>query len=88
MKRIDDEYILTTGKRIYPNRGIIGLTEVGGEFKIYEGYDGTWLTEGEVNQNNAYSEDDIELTNAEVEEIATYMSWRWLKLAHNLKTIK
>lgn len=65
-----DGYELSTGKRIYPNKGIIGLTEYKG-FKIYEGYDGSWLTEDEV------SDEFIELTMIEIKEIALYMINIW-----------
>lgn len=71
-------YLLNTGKEIYPNRGIIGLTETEG-LKIYEGYDGSWITENEV-----IDEEDIELTNKELKEIALYMSKLWHKFASEL----
>jgi hypothetical protein len=78
MERIKDSYKLSTGKLIHPNKGIIGLTEYEG-FKIYEGYDGTWLTENEV-----YDKIFVELTNNEQKEIALYMSNLWLTMANNL----
>lgn len=69
----NDSYELTTGKVIHPNNGIIGLREVEG-FKIFEGYDGSWITESEEDEPEL-----IELTNEEVKEIALYMSELWLK---------
>lgn len=78
-----DEYILSTGKKIMPHKGIIGLTEEGGEFKIYEGYDGSWIAENEI-KGTGYTKDDIELTNEELKEIALYMSELWRKFASEL----
>ena len=78
MELTSEGYKLSTGKTIDPNNGIIGLTETKG-FKIYEGYDGTYITEKE-----AIDEDDIELTNEELKEIALYMSQLWLKYANVL----
>lgn len=71
-------YLLSTGKEMHPNRGIIGLTETEG-LKIYEGYDGSWTTEKE-----ALEDEDIELTNKELKEIALYMSQLWHKFASEL----
>ncbi len=79
MKLIDkDSYLLSTGKTIHPNKGIIGLTEVE-EFKIYEGYDGTWTTEDEV-----VEKEFIDLTNEELKEIAFYMAELWDKYLKQL----
>ena len=78
MERINDSYKLSTGKFIHPNNGIIGLTECD-DLKIYEGYDGTWTTKDE-----AFNEDDIDLTDVERTEIALYMSDLWRKLADTL----
>ncbi len=78
MEKIKDSYKLSTGKIIHPNRGIIGLREHEG-FKIYEGYDGSWTT-----KENAFDEDDIELTDSELKEIALYMSDLWRAWANVL----
>lgn len=78
-----DSYLLSTGKLIHPNRGIIGLTEAEEGLKIYEGYDGDWVIESEI-EGSAYTKDNIELTNEEVREIAEYMSKLWQRLADSL----
>lgn len=75
-----DSYELSTGKVIHPNRGIIGLTEAEEGLRIYEGYDGNWIVESEI-EGSAYTKDNIELTNEEVREIAIYMSKLWQRLA-------
>ena len=76
MERINDSYKLSTGKLIHPNRGIIGITEHEIGYKIYEGYDGSWTT-----KDDAFDEDDIELTDIELKEIALYMSDLWRAMA-------
>lgn len=78
MERINDSYKLSTGKIIHPNNGIIGLSEVDG-FKVYEGYDGSWSTE-----DTAYDQEDVDLTNTELKEIALYMSNLWKNMADEL----
>lgn len=78
-----DSYLLSTGKLIHPNRGIIGLTEAEEGLKIYEGYDGTWITENQI-EGTGWTKDNIELTNEEVKEIALYMSKLWQRLADSL----
>lgn len=78
MKLIGKGYKLSTGKIITPNNGIIGLTEING-FEISEGYDGTYITEKE-----AAFQEDIELTNQELKEIALYMSQLWMNYANIL----
>lgn len=83
MKLINtDSYLLSTGKEIHPNCGIIGLTEVKG-LKIYEGYDGSWIAENEI-EGTAYTKDDIELTNKELKEIALYMRDLWNRFGAGL----
>lgn len=63
--------ILSTGKSIYCNRGIIGLCPDGW---VYEGYDGTILQDGE----DEFPEDfPLRLTHAERVELADIMLTRW-----------
>lgn len=56
-----DEYILSSGKRLYSNNGIIGLSP---RFSVYHGYDGHLCS-------------DDELTKAERAELADYMISMW-----------
>lgn len=79
MQKIKDGYKLTTGKKIYPNKGILGISECDERFRIYEGYDGFWTTE-----EDAFYKDEIELTNVELKEIALYTAELWRAMANSL----
>jgi hypothetical protein len=79
MKRHEDGYILNSGKVIWPNRGIIGLAERPDGYEIFEGYDGSWITE-----TDGYDEECIELKNSDLKEIALYMSDLWADWANKL----
>jgi len=60
-----DGFILSTGKKIYANRGILGISQKSAEegWSITEGYDGGIATE--------------ELTKQEAIEMATYAIILW-----------
>mgnify|MGYP001607305997 CR=1 FL=1 len=60
----DDVLVLSSGKRIYANRGILGIRD--GDNTIYDGYDG-----------EVWSGGDQCLTHAERAEIADYMIALW-----------
>lgn len=64
MKRTDNGYVLSTGKELDANFGIVGLSP--DEDRLYEGYDG-WLDEFVVDK----------LTREEKQEIADYMIDLW-----------
>jgi len=70
MKIEGERLIFSTGKELYPNNGIIGLSP---KLEVYEGYDGPiWYPEiGEF-------DDTQTLTPLELIELGLYMSERWL----------
>jgi len=84
MKKKDTDsniFILSTGREISANRGIIGLSEPGkdGEWEISEGYDGEifstwddWRNEGD------------RLAPGEQREIAEYMINLWKRFRENI----
>lgn len=73
MERSGDGYVLSTGKRIYANNGIVGLLYRNPrDIEITEGYDGgVWS-----NRDNEYVHEDS-LTPEEVAEIAEFMIQQW-----------
>ena len=64
-----DEYVLTSGRRVYANNGIIGIDHAG---DIWEGYDGE-LSAG----YDAKACTPLTFTDAERSEIADAMIARW-----------
>lgn len=81
MKRISDEsFMLSTGKVIHPNDGVIGLAEYKGRYRLFGGFDDEfWL-----NQDTSH-EKYADLTNAEAKEIAIFMVVQWTNFAATLK---
>jgi hypothetical protein len=84
-KLTEESYELSTGKVIYPNCGIIGLSEneVNG-FSITEGYDGYFMYPA---SEDHYDTPDLtpDLTADEAKELALYMSELWLRFSISLK---
>lgn len=76
---IDGEVLVfSTGKRIYANRGIIGLSEeiISDEYDLFaEGYDGMVYR----NYTSVDGERVSTLTNEEKIELAEYMIGLWTK---------
>ena len=66
MKIKGDAIILSTGRKICANKGIVGICPKG---DIYSGYDGIIHIDGWA--------DETVLTNDELMEIAAYMVSRW-----------
>jgi len=66
---IKDTYILSTGKRVYANRGLLSISDDG---EVFEGYDGHVTS----------SKDDNMFTRTEREEIAVTVVARWLDWAN------
>ena len=65
----DENYVLSTGRVIYANRGILGLAPK--SRVLYEGFDGAHPFEGDPGMT------DAPLTAAERQEIADEMIARW-----------
>ena len=79
MKIQDDEVIFSTGKTLYANRGIIGISP---ELNVTQGYDsGFYKTEDLEYNFNAADEYKVELclTTKEAIELADYMIEQWTK---------
>lgn len=74
MKIEGDYAILSTGKRLFVNCGIIGLAPDGG---VTGGYDQDLMVDSDV-------EGDEELTPAERKELADYMQRRWYEYGERL----
>ncbi len=72
MKREGDIFILSSGQKVYANRGIIGLCEKedGEPWSVTHGYDG-----GMTSFPDPWNDDP--LTPAELTEIADYMIRLW-----------
>ena len=79
MIKTEEGYKLSTGKVIEPNNGFIGLSEKDG-FDLCEGYDGYYFTEKYL----ILEDENPDLTNEEVKEIAIYMSKLWMKYYNSL----
>lgn len=67
-----DLYTLSTGKTIYADRGIIGLSPYG------------WIYGGSDDRVYFYGD---ELTDDEVSEVATYMVEKWQALIKNVSRL-
>lgn len=86
MKRISDVYELSTGRKIYANRGLLSLDPIQREpyeTRLYEGYDGS-IDQGALRQpegdDEAYLAECPQqciLTAAERDEIARFMIELW-----------
>jgi hypothetical protein len=67
------EITLSTGRRLYANNQILGLSLLAGDDRLYEGYDGTaW----DPRDTGEWS-DTPPLTETERREVADLMIQRW-----------
>lgn len=70
MKLERDSYILSTGRRISANRGILGITASAHDAaRLFEGYDGDVTPSGDS--------DDVPFSSDERHEIADFMIALW-----------
>jgi hypothetical protein len=72
----ESTYTLSSGRRIYANRGIFGLCE---EMRLHEGYDGAVYTDVGAGEWRDPTDDDAPLTKPERDEIAGFMVERWAR---------
>jgi hypothetical protein len=72
----NDELILSTGKRLDVNRGIVGISPAG---SVYEGYDG-WICDGD-GRDQDWRGTPV-MTPAERIEFADHMIERWQTFRH------
>lgn len=80
MKIIDGQAVFSTGKIMYANLGIIGLSP---ELDVYQGYDGYF----DVHKND-WDDDEPVLTKTEKIELADYMIAEWQKFKEAEKLIE
>lgn len=79
MKREGDYLILSSGRRLYANGGILGMSENGaGRLEVTEGYDG-------VLDMPDYNDYTTSLSLAEQLEVAEYAIGLWRQYAENAK---
>ena len=74
MKLDNDEYVLSSGRRLYAHFGIIGINP---ELKIYEGYGGGMPCPYQIKKGN--------LTVDDMRELADYMISLWGQFRITLK---
>jgi hypothetical protein len=77
MKRDGDYYVLESGRRVYSNRGILGIDPLG---EVFEGYDGGVVTDGRDLDIATTPDEWRELaawTPEERAEVADEMIRRW-----------
>lgn len=72
----EQEFVLSTGKKIYANAGILGLSAETKESSLFQGYDSIYDTSNE-------EECSFNLTQEERKEIAEYMIDLWKEWAHS-----
>lgn len=73
MKIKHNEITFSSGKKIYVNNGIVGISP---DLKVYEGYDG-----GLFDMSYTFEGD---ITNAEAIELANFMISQWKKFKKNI----
>lgn len=86
MAKFDDkrnEFILSTGRRVYANRGILGINVTPeGKFDIREGFDGNIWTDY---QRDCRKDGENVLTDAELRELADTAIEMWTKFRASLR---
>lgn len=89
MKRIKDEYVLSTGKAFYANRGLISLGRARdpgghGNWELCEGYDSdlTWVS---VSPSDDGKDSEGIFSRDELVEIACHMIGQWTQFLADME---
>ena len=81
MKKENNEYILSTKKIIYANKGLISLNKGRGEWELFEGYDAPLY----ITDTKNSGEREPNYTIQELIEIAIYQRNLWNEFITDIK---